>query len=202
MKRQVILILALLFGSCLARASEIPVGFVSFDEFIPASGSAAGINAFDVFNFTGPSFGPVVGPPYSADSLTFTSASLTVNFAGGSSQSFILGDIGPGELLDSSGNPVIQFPSTDNFSSAIFTATLSPTTFTLSDGTTFTASGSIPSDLTPSGPRLIAGTDFAVVNAEQPQVTPVPEPGTLFLLVTALTGFLGLFLWKRRWLQV
>lgn len=205
MKRQVVLILVLiLVGVGLARAGEVTIGLVSFDQFIPASGSVAGINAFEVFNFTGPIFGPAVGPPYSADSLTFTSATLKVNFVGGTSQTISLGDIGPGELLDSSGNPPVvqQFPTTDNFVSATFTATLSPPAFMLSDGTTFTAKGTITADITASsGSTLVAGPDSAVINAEQTGAIPTPEPSSFLLMAVDLVGCFCLLVWKRRRLQ-
>jgi hypothetical protein len=200
MKRRVIFIVTvLLLGSGLGRAGEIPVGLLSFDEFIPASGSAAGINSFDIFDFTGPSYGPTVGPPFASESLTFEGVKLTVSFSGGSSQSFDLGDIGPGELLDSSGNPIIQFPSTDDFSSAILTATLSPTTFTLSNETKFIGSGPISVDLRPSsGSTLSAGRDFATIDSEETQVTPVPESSTLVNLVLANFITLIASLWTKR----
>ena len=181
MKRRIVVMLAsALFASTVARASEIPIGLVSFDVFIPASGTP-GVNAFDIFDFTGPIFGPAVGPPYAADSLTFQNATLIVFFQDGSSQAINLGNIGPGELLDSNGNPVVQFPSTDNFTSAV--ATLSPTSFMLSDGSAFRASASISADLLPSsGSLLVAGTDFAIVNAEP--VAVIPEPANWVLLST------------------
>lgn len=200
MKRQSIFAIVLLtFGVGFAKAGEVTIGLLSFDVFIPSSGAAAGINSFDVFNLTGPSYGPAVGPPYASDPLTFDSASLTLNFSSGSSESISLGDISPGELLDSSGNPIVQFPSTDDFSSAVFTATLTPTTFTLSDGTTFAASGDITADLTPSsGSALVAGTDFAVINAESAPVISAAEssPFLSFLLVDLLT--ISAFLWWKR----
>jgi hypothetical protein len=178
-KRRVVLVLAaVLFASAVARADQIPIGLVSFDVFIPASATGPGTNAFDIFNFTGPTFGPTVGPPYAADSLTFDNATLTVNFQGGSSQVINLGNIGPGELLDSMGNPVVQFPSTDSFTSAMFAATLSPASFMLSDGTTFRARASVSADVVPSsGSSLQAGVDLAVINA-----VVVPEPNTFVLV--------------------
>ncbi|MGH9354068.1 MAG: hypothetical protein ACRD2G_18215, partial [Terriglobia bacterium] len=124
---------------------------------------------------------------------------LTVTFQGGATQTFNLGDIAPGELLDTNGNPIVQFPTTENFTSAEFTATLNPTTLTLSDGTSFTADGSITADLTPSsGSTLVAGTDFALINAEPVQVTPVPEPSSLLELGADLIAFCAFWLWKRR----
>lgn len=187
MRSRVILLVAfVVLLSTLARGNDVPIGFLSFDVFIPA-GSGPGINAFDLFNFTGPSWGPAVGPLYAADSLTFDNASLTVDFQGGSSQIINLGDLDPGELLDSGGNPVVQFPSTDVFTSAVFTATLSQSSFMLSDGTTVNAASSISADLLPSsGGSLQAGVDFVTINAESPGA--MPEPDTAQCLLITLAG--------------
>jgi len=185
-KRRVVLVVAsVLLASALVRADQLPIGLVSFDVFIPASATGPGTNAFDIFNYTGPTYGPTVGPPYAADALTFDNATLRVNLQGGSSQVVNLGSIGPGELLDSGGSPVVQFPSIDNFTSALFKATLSPTSFMLSDGTTFKASASVSAHLVPSsGSSLQAGVDLVVINAQP--VTVTPEPGTWVLVGTGL----------------
>jgi hypothetical protein len=96
-----------------------------------------------------------------------------------------LGNIGPGELLDPSSSPVVQFPSIDNFTSALFKATLSPTSFMLSDGTSFKASASVSADLVPSsGSSLQAGVDLVVINAQP--VTVTPEPGSWVFVGTGL----------------
>lgn len=73
-----------------------------------------------------------------------------------------LGDLAPGAL-----DPTdrVQFPDTSLFTGAIFTATLSQTSFLLSDGSTFLVGVSeITAEILPSsGPSLVAGTDFGVV---------------------------------------
>jgi MYXO-CTERM domain-containing protein len=188
MKRYVVLALVLLgIASTPAVASEVPIGLLSFDVFIPA-GNGPGIDAFDIFNFTGPTYGPFAGAPYAADALTLDNAILTVYFLGGSSQ-LVLGpeDIGPGELLFG-GFPPVQFPSNTQFVSAVLSGTLSQTTFTLSDGSTFTASPSISVDLTPSsGGVLVAGVDFVPIYAES-AAAGTPEPCTGVLLLLGLVG--------------
>jgi len=109
-----------------------------------------------------------------------------VNFQGGSSQVIDLGNLDPGELLDSGGNPVVQFPSTDEFTSAVFAATLSQSSFKLSDGSTFNAASSISVDLLPSsGSLLQAGVDFGTINAEP---LTAPETDSANCLVIALAG--------------
>ena len=122
-RRIVILVASLSLALGIARADNIAIGVLSFENLIPSS-TTPGINFFDIFNLSGSTFGPFAGSPYASDSLTFQSTTLTVNPDGGSPKALTLGDIGPGELLDTSGNPVIQFPTTDNFTSAILTATL------------------------------------------------------------------------------
>jgi len=188
MKRHLVLVLLLLIiAATPAAASEIVVGLLSFDVYIPA-GASPGINAFDIYNFTGPTYGPFAGAPYVTDSLSLDNTLLTVYFQGGSSET-ALGpdDLAPGELLIG-GVPPVQFPSTTQFVSATLTATLSQTTFTLSDGSTFTASPSISVDLTPSsGGVLVAGVDFAPIYAESVAAA-TPEPCTGVLLVLALVG--------------
>jgi hypothetical protein len=108
---------------------------------------------------------------------------LRVNQSVGAPFVVPLGDIGPGLLLDPGGNPlpVLQFPDTINFTSAIFTATLTPTIFVLSGGNAFVAEPTIFVTLSPlSGSLIVAGIDSAVIVA-QPAST-VPEPGTVILI--------------------
>jgi hypothetical protein len=192
-RSSVILLLAMLACWAVpAQADPVAIGFLSFDPFI-------GTNAFDLYNLTGPVYGPLGGAdPYASDSLTFGNAMLTLNPDGGTSTTIDLGDVGPGELLDSSGNPVVQVPGDENFLSATFTATLAPASFSLFDASTstfstFDAATAISVSLTPSaGPDLEAGTDFAVIFADPAPVTPpnpVPEPPTGTLLVSGMLGF-------------
>jgi hypothetical protein len=174
---------------------------LSFDVFIPASTTPPiqGTNAFDIFNFTGPTFGGILGEPFASDSLTLENASLTVTPASGAPQTFNLGNLGPGESLDANGNPLVQFPSMENFTSATFTATLSPTTFNLSDGSHFVASDTLSADLVPSsGSFLQASVDSVVISAQ-----PVPEPSVLVLLTTsALVEFFGVLVRRRGIFQI
>ncbi|HXM45187.1 MAG TPA: hypothetical protein VN924_28370 [Bryobacteraceae bacterium] len=187
MKRPVVLALVLLgIVSTPAVASEITIGLLSFDVVIPA-GNSPGINAFDIYNFTGSTYGPFAGVPYVTDSVTLDDTLLTVDFQDGSSQlAFGPDDIGPGELPGG-----IQFPSSTQFVSATLTATLSQTVFTLSDGSTFTAAPTISVDLTPSsGGLLVAGVDFAAIYAESAAIG-TPEPCSGILLALGLVGLAG-----------
>ena len=165
MKRYVLFTVLLGLAAVPVARSEVVVGILSFDIFIPAGNDSPGIDAFNVFNFTGPADGPAVGSPYVADNLILDNVVLTAFLSGGSWQTFDLGNIGPGELLDSGGNPIVQFPGSTQFTSATLTARLSQTTFRLSDGSTFTASPSISTGLTPSsGGLLVASVDFSPIS--------------------------------------
>lgn len=177
-------------------ATPLAVGVLSFDVFIPSAGQTTGVNAFNIYNFTGPVYGPILGEPYAADALSFLDTTLTLNVQGGPPQVINLGTVGPGILLDGSGNPLVQVPSATSFTSATLQATLSATSFLLSDGTTFIASPSVTLNLTPSaGPVLVAGVDLQPLFA-QPAGAVVPEPGTMILIGSGLAA-IGLA-WRKR----
>jgi hypothetical protein len=177
-----------------AHASTVLLGALSFDTFILGSVGAPGVDAFNVANLTGSFSLPPDFPV--TDNLTFQSASLTLNLIGQPAELFSLGDIDPGFLLDSSGNPVVQVPSSLSIASAEFTATLSAQVFALAGGTSFTAgSTSIDVLLLPSqGPSLTADVDQTTldVSSASPSVTPEPESWALTLLVLV-------WLMRRRW---
>jgi hypothetical protein len=168
-----------------ADASVVSLGALSYDTFIAASGGSPGVDAFDLANLTGnfglpPDF-PVV------DNLIFLSASLKLNPIGQTTELFTLGDVAPGFLLDSSGNPVVQALSTQAFASAEFTATLSSQTFALGDGTTF-AAGSPLIDilLLPSqGSSLTVDVDQTAIDVS----SAVPEPKSWGMTVLVLPWF-------------
>jgi hypothetical protein len=176
-------------GLCLAagRCQAIPIGVLSYDTFIPDSSASPGISAFDLSNLTGAFALPPDFPV--DDSLTFQSARLTLTRPDLTQQTFSLGDIGPGFLLDSGGNPLIQVSAATVYSSAEFTATLVPATFALDDGTTFTAdSAAIDIVLAPSaGSSLVAGVDLVPISMDQ-STGVVPEPASVYLLGVAALG--------------
>ena len=190
LKREMIIFLGLTFWPSLPGwADPIPIGVLSFDVFTPPANGSPGVNAFNISNFTGTFDLPPDLPASTA--LTFMNAVLEVDPNGGAPQDIPLGDVAPGPLQDSGGNPlpVLQFPSTEDFTSATFTAMLSPTTFMLSDGSTFVGGATIALTLSPSsGPVLMAGTDDAVI-AAQPAAG-APEPGSFILFGTALAAVL------------
>ena len=162
-----------------ALADTVALGYVSFDVLIPAAPGHPGVNTFTVANFTGdPSLGGNDLPPTFPvlTSVTFLSSSLTL-VSGATSQVFDLGDLGPGFY-----NPPTDFPDTDSFTSATFSATLDTTTFQLDSGGTFNASSNqISVALLPStGNELIAGAGPQLITVSS--ASPVPEPSEFWML--------------------
>jgi PEP-CTERM motif len=174
----VLLVLAgLILGAANAGADSIAVGAISFDIVNPGA-----TNAFTVYNLTGSNSAAPDFPV--TDNLTFNGATVTATDSSGSTTDS-LGDVGPG-----AGQVFVL--SSDEFSQAVFSATLSQTIFELSDGTTFQAdSNALSVTLLPaSPPDLVAGQDFALITVTgSTVVTPAPEPSTWLLL---LIGVLGL----------
>ena len=202
-RRPWILVALLLLSPAASFADPINpvnIGFISFDILIPG-GSGTGVNVFNIMNFTGDPLSGGLGLPPEfivSDSLTFLGSSLTLVSSQGATSVITLGDIGPGGL--SSGQSfLVQFPETDLFSSVIFTATLSQTSFFLFDGTPFTAASSVFSaQLLPfSGSTLTPG-DLALLTNSSAEVSPIPEPGTVVLLGTGLVALIAVKTRSRR----
>jgi hypothetical protein len=171
-----------------AQAGMVDVGVLSYDTFIPAGNASPGVFAFDLYNLTGACSLPPDFPV--SDSLTFVSATLTLTLSDLSQDVIPLGDIGPGFLLDQSGNPIVQVPGGESFDSAEFTATLSPVTFGLSDGTSFIAgSSSIDVLLLPSiGSTLTVDVDQTTIGVSGTAQILTPEPSSRDFLLAALLG--------------
>ena len=181
--------------------NPVNIGFISFDILIPG-GSGTGVNVFNIMNFTGDPLSGGLGLPPEfivSDALTFLGSSLTLVSSQGATSVITLGDIGPGGL--SIGQSfLVQFPETDLFSSVIFTATLSQTSFFLFDGTPFTAASSVFSAqlLALPGLTLTPGTDLALLTISSAEVAPIPEPGTVVLLGTGLVALIAMKTRSRR----
>ena len=191
----VVVAIALALAPVIAFAGTASIGYLSFDVFIPGGPGSPGVNAFTVGNLTGdPNTGGFAVPPSFPvlTFLTFKNSSLQL-FSGGSLfQTLILGDIGSGFFSSTA----LQFPDTQDFSSALLTATLDTTIFQLDGGGSFIASSDqISAVLQPSaGGNLIAGTDFAGIDVSGDVV--VPEPGT-FTLLSSLVPVVCLFRRRR-----
>jgi hypothetical protein len=185
------------FGMGVACGDTVNIGILSFDTLIPGAAGSAGLNDFGIGNLTGPLF--LLPPDFPVlDLLTFTGVQVTLSDTSGS-QGFSLGDLGPGFYTPAS----LQFLDTSQFSSAIFQATLSRTSFLLSDGTIFLAdSGLVTATLAPSaGPFLNPGQDFVVISTTG-SISPVgavPEPrhGVYLLAILGLAVNAIRFKYKR-----
>jgi hypothetical protein len=167
-----------------ARA-DLELGILSYDVFIPGVPGSPGVNAFDIANLTGdPAVGGYALPPTFPvlTSVTFLNSSLALT-SNGSTTTVMLGDIGPGFFS----SPLLEFPDTESFSLAIFSATLDVTTFSVAAGDAASvATPLVVTSLLPStGGNLVADTDFALIGVS-PVVSGVPEPFSLALLATVV----------------
>src|SRR5882672_914927 len=93
-----VIIFGVLLTSVTAHADPINIGFISFDNFIPAGGGVAGVNGFTINNFTGnPAAGGFALPP---DFPVFTPLSLANSVMsvviGGVISNIALGSFAPG----------------------------------------------------------------------------------------------------------
>jgi hypothetical protein len=167
-------------ASITVRASSIPIGDVEFNSLF------AGVNDFTVDNFTGSNnlgYFPV------ADNLIFANSVVTATETDGAVLTFDLGNIGPGS------NTSAEVADNLSFTQATFSATLEPSTFTLTNGLsgTFTADPSLSFTLLPSsGSTLVAGVDLGVMDASPTAPTAAPEPNTdlmLFVQLASLAAF-------------
>jgi hypothetical protein len=175
----------------------VNIGVISFDVLIPGGPGSPGVDVFDISNLTGdPASGGFALPPDFPvlSSLTLFGSTLTL-MDGGAPLVVALGDIGPGELSPPSSD---QFPDTTLFSSAVFSATLGPSSLLLADGSTFVADSLVTVTLEPSeGGSLLAGTDFGVIDADR-SVSTVPEPSSLLLLVAVLATMIVVSSMRRK----
>ena len=164
-------------GPSTAHSATIAVGYISFDNLIPAGSSGVpGVNDFSINNLTGdPGAGGYALPPDFpvVSNAIFENSTLTVIGTQGT-VTVNLGNLGPGSDIPI----VLEFPDTDSFSSATFSATLSPAVLRLADGSSFiVGTQSLQVVLLPSaGQFLSPGADFARV-----QVSNTPEPGSGWL---------------------
>jgi|HubBroStandDraft_4_1064222.scaffolds.fasta_scaffold12650_2 hypothetical protein len=159
-------LLWLLTGSA-ARADDLPVGLLSFDQFTNGY-------AVDLTNLTQPGGGSSV-----VTFLDFSSFTLTLNLSDGSSSTAALSAVDP--FGDLGTGPI--FPA-GQVNSATLTGTFSPTTVVLADGSTVAIDPNSVTLLSDSAGPLVAG-DFTLINVStQPQAT--PEPGTALLLAAGL----------------
>jgi hypothetical protein len=159
-------LLWLLTGSA-AKADDVPVGILSFDQI--ENGYAV-----ELTNLTQPGGGSSV-----VTFLDFTSFTLTLNLSDGSSSTAALAQV---DLFGDLGTGPVFFVG--QVISATLTGAFSPTTVALADGSTVTIDPNSVTLLSDSAGPLVVG-DFALINVStQPQAT--PEPDTALLLVVGL----------------
>lgn len=187
--------LAVLCTAAPAAAAPITVvvGTFSFDQLIPADGTAPGTTDFGVWNLTGTGV-DIDGTGIVLPSLTFSDVTATL-FDGTESTplTLTLGDVAPGPLVDSTGfTPAfLQFADTQPFASATLTGHIAAFTATLVDGSIFVAPDSLfVASLAPlDGQLLVAGRDVvSVAISGDLTASNVPEPGTLVLLAAGLAA--------------
>jgi len=158
-----------------AMGDTITVGDLEFNNLAP------GVNDFTVNNFTGTNnlgFFPV------ADNVTFDNVVLMATESDSTVLTFYLGDLAPG--TDTSA----QVADYLLFTQVVFSATLDPSTFSLTNGAsgTFAADPALSFTLLPSsGAYLTAGVDLGTIDAVS-----IPEPTTLSLLAFGLLALRGI----------
>ena len=179
--------LALALFAFPAFSATVNMGIISFDETTPP------LAAVDITNQTGPNSTGDASFPVTT-SVGLSNLNLTINFVGGSTETF-----GPGsgyftlsaDGLSFDGNPVFNV-NTQPIASLTLTGTYNATSITLFDGTKMTIDPSFSITLTDNGggSKLVDG-DFAVFTASPGSSGGgVPEPAAWGLLGTGLITIL------------
>jgi hypothetical protein len=168
--------------SVAAHAADIPVGFISYDVTGP------NVAQFDIVNLTGPNGSGDASFPI-ANSVLFSSLSLTVDFAGGGSHVFNSSYFtldADGLSFDGKQLSTLAGPPTGLFGAteAILAGVFSTGDLTLFDGST--ASVVREFSATISDPGGLADGDLAVITAT------TPEPATWTMLGTGLIGLVSM----------
>jgi hypothetical protein len=192
--RLLLLLLALTVFSAVASATQIPIGFISFDQLAKSTSGS-----FDITNQTGGNSFPPFFPVTS--SLAFTITSLTVNPTVGPAVVLHAADFASDGLGGWLGNNLFSSP----IASALLVGTLSPTTGVVVSGlgtvtisAAFEDAAANPSvALTDPSGTLVFG-DSAVIYAGTAGTARVPEPGTGVLLGGGLAGLAFGLLMRRR----
>jgi PEP-CTERM motif len=185
----VLLLTVVMFSvAAMASPASVPLGYISYNLTDP------GLAQFFVLNQTGPNSSPFPDPTWPiSTTVNLSSLSLTLTDMGGGTTTFGSGFFSlelDGLSFD---GPIVS--STNTYVMAVLTGTLSPTTFTLNDGSTFNALPTFSATITDSA-GLMDG-DFAIIDANSSVV--VPEPGTLAMVGSGLLGLLGFA--RRRFLR-
>jgi hypothetical protein len=195
LRRFLVLSCAMTAFSMVASADIYNVGILSYDQI------SASQTAFDITNLTGLAAFPPDEPI--TTKLTFTITNLVVNFSAGP---FLVLPGSDFTVVDSFGDLNCTGSGCNLFGqsivSAVLTGTLSPTSGI--SGLTGSDTGleaAFTATLTPgcSTGTLAAGCDAVLITATGTSGTgAVPEPGSFFLLGTAMAGALFAGIRSRR----
>jgi hypothetical protein len=185
-KRAFIFLSAAAIWIPIAAATQIPVGYISWDVDFPGNAGQ-----FDITNLSGPNNAPPTFPITTTVSLS--SLNLVVNFVGGGSATygptsgyFSLDPI-DGESFNGTAIPIGGTnPEPLN---ATLTGVFSPTSINVSGSGTVSIQTAFTVTFSDT-PSLVDG-DFGVIYATTVTTSGVPEPGTWMLLGLGLAG-LGL----------
>src|SRR5271165_2025684 len=182
-------LLVVVLFSIAAVAAPVPLGYISYNLTDP------GFAQFFVLNQTGPNSSLFPDPTWPISTpLNLSSLSLTLTDMGGGTTTFGSGFFSLALDGLSFDGPIVG--STNTYVMAVLTGTLSPTTFTLNNGSTFNALPTFSATITDS--IGLQDGDFAIIYAN-PVSSTTPEPATLFMVGTGLLGVLGFG--RRRFLR-
>lgn len=176
--KQAVLVLVLALSSSYSFAAPIDIGFFSIDPNNPS----AGLNTVSVSNFTGTSFGcGNVDPSFPVCTSLSLSGQVQIfysNNGGGSITKTLSAPLGPGSF---SPQPDFEYDGSLNVTSIVFTGSITPTSFLLSDNSTFKSNGNV------FAAALVPGSnDNPALMVDQG--APIPEPSAIPLLTAALAA--------------
>ena len=171
----------------MASASEIAVGYISFDVTNPGSSAE-----FDITNLTGPNSSGDATWPIST-SVNLSSLSLMVTFAGGATvtEPSTYFTLDPLDGLSWNGGPIGIGGVSPLPTAATLTGDFAPTTVTLYDGSMETIVSTFSATISPSSPPDLGDGDYAIIYATVGSSGGgggggVPEPSTWLLSGTML----------------
>ena len=137
-----------------------------------------GVVGFEIDNNTGPAALPDDFPVVTT--LTFTSLNLSYVLSHGSA-SVPVPDVGPGPAI------ATTLPDSTEIYSASLVGVLAPSTFLLSDGSSWRASSSsFFVELQPQSGSTLTPGDFSLITVEAEPEAAVPEPATALLVLAGL----------------